>query len=306
MKKYAAYGLLFESVFDLHPLKPLDTKRLADVSIRRAAVAKEGLTSPKVSRALAQIDDETVWMNLPKIGRLQVSKGSEIFLDPEEGVDEQTLRLYIMGSAMGAILHQRGHLVLHANAIRVGEGVVLFAGISGSGKSTTAAAFHQKGFEVISDDVVALDVEGRILGGFPQIKLWKDALEKLNIPSDDLNRIRSQINKYSFPIDHSYSEQCHPIRAIYILTTANSIDPDQFKIEPLEGLQKFNALKQHTYRRHFMEGLGLKQAHLKLCGELANGVYMGHIIRPTGRFNAPELADYVLKDLENESLHNPE
>lgn len=302
MKKYAAYGLTFESEFDLPPIPPVESDQV-DVRILSGAVSAHGLATPNISKAIAQIAEAEVWMDIPNIARIQISDGKQIMIEPYPGSDEKSIGLYIMGSGMGAILHQRGHLVLHANAIRMGDSVVLFAGASGSGKSTTAATFYQKGYEIISDDVVALDEQGSTIGGIPQIKLWHDALEGLNIPVEGLDQIRLQINKYSFPIDSFDNERHLPIRAIYILGAANEQDPNHFDLTQLTGMAKFDALKRHTYRRHFMEGLGMKPIHLERCAQLASGVHMAHIIRPTGHFNAPQLVERVLQDLESAGLN---
>lgn len=274
----------------------------AQVTVRCASVPVDGIDGSRESRAFAQISDTQVWLDIPDICRMMVSNGDEILVDAYEGADEQSIRLYVLGSGMGAILHQRGYLVLHANAIRVSGGVVLFAGMSGVGKSTTAAVFHQRGFDVISDDVVAVDDEGRVIGGFPQIKLWEDTLKHLDIPRDNLNKIRLQVNKYSLPLPKGYEQAVLPILAIYFLEAASEQEPDKFELKPLEGIAKFNYLKAHTYRRHFMEGLGLKPHHMKLCAQIAGSAHICSITRPTRRFNAPELADFVLSDLKASGL----
>jgi len=309
MEKYTAYGLVFESELDLKPLKPIlfDTAESA-VFVKRGTVSDKGIEGSSEQRVFAQISKTQVWLNIPDICRMQISNGNEILVDAYEDADEQSIRLYILGSGVGAILHQRGFLVLHANAILVEEGqnsgAVLFAGMSGSGKSTTAAVFHQRGFQVISDDVVAVDDKGKIFGGFPQIKLWEDTLDQLEIVKDKLSQIRLQVKKYSFPLPASKQTAQMPIKAIYFLSVANEQNPELFELVPLEGIAKFNHLKAHTYRRHIMEGLGLKPQHMALCGEISNRAHMAKVIRPNRRFNAPELVDFVIQDLvSNNILH---
>jgi len=196
--------------------------------------------------------------------------------------------------------------VLHANAVNVGKGLVLFAGASGVGKSTTAAIFNQRGFDVVSDDVVAVSPGCHVIGGFPQIKLWADTLSHLDIEATRLSKLRDQIQKYGLPIEPVDDRAEMPIMAIYLLQTANELQSDKFEFAPLKGIEKFHGLKQCTYRRGFMEGMGLKPLHMKLCSTLATRTPMSIITRPTSRFNGPELVDAALSNLQSLGLLDAE
>lgn len=298
---YRAYNLTLASDFSLTPLHGARGENGADVSIRRGTVFSGGLPEARVSRAFAQVADNRVWLDVSNIARFLIEDGQRITVEPYPGADEDSIRLYLLGSGLGAILHQRGNLVLHANAVRVGDAAVLFAGTSGAGKSTTAAVFHQKGFPVIADDVVAVNHEGCVIGGFPQIKLWEDALHHLKIDKDGLDLIRHQMKKYSYPID-PHTDDHLPVKAVYFLASRNEHEEHQFEFHPLEGIAQFNHLKRHTYRPNFMEGLGLKPHHLKVAGRMAEDIVSARIVRPSRKFNAEELVDRVLKHLQENGI----
>ncbi|MEG8053162.1 hypothetical protein QP185_07710 [Sphingomonas aerolata] len=53
---------------------------------------------------------------------------------------------YLLGTALGALLHQRALLPLHCNAIVHDGKAFLFCGDSGAGKSTLAAVFEARGY----------------------------------------------------------------------------------------------------------------------------------------------------------------
>ena len=78
------------------------------------------------------------------------------------------------------ILHQRSLLPLHANAMVVEGRAIGFMGHPGAGKSTLAAWFHDRGFDVLADDVcvVTPGPDGRPLAhpGIPRLRLWREAL----------------------------------------------------------------------------------------------------------------------------------
>lgn len=299
--KYRAYNLVIESPLALAPLPEAGLGRTPDVLIRTGSVPSEGIPAARHRRVFAQVGQHAVWLDVKGIARFLIERGETITFDPYPGVDDDSLRLYLLGSGLGAILHQRGNLVLHANAIRIGDGAVLFAGASGAGKSTTAAVFHQQGYQVIADDVTAVDQEGRVIGGYPQLKLWEDTLNHLKINRDGLALIRHQLKKYSYPIASS-TERPLPVWAVYFLSSRNEHEDHQFEFHPLEGIAKFNHLKAHTYRRNFLEGLGLKPRHLQLCSRMAQTIVAARIVRPSREFNAVQLAERVLEHLRQAGI----
>lgn len=299
MTFYTAYGLLIQSELSLEPLEPIETGAKPDIVICFAAVSTEGFTSARVKRGASQIQDNAVWLDVPGIARFLACDGNSIDIEVYPGADLDAVRLYLLGSAMGAMLHQRGYLVLHANAIVVDGVAVLFIGRSGIGKSTTAAVFKGLGYEVLSDDVVAIDQSCCVIGGFPQIKLWDDVLEALAIDKTGLSKLRAGLNKYSLPIAASAASAPVPVGAIYYLQEANALASGEFQLKPLHGLDKFNTLKNNTYRPHYVTGLGNRREHLQMISRLTQSLHMVSLTRSTRSFNAPELVDLVLQDLHS-------
>ena len=72
--------------------------------------------------------------------------------------DEDVIRLYILGTCMGAILMQRKILPLHGSAIEIDGKAYAIVGDSGAGKSTLASAFLKQGYQLVSDDVIAVSL----------------------------------------------------------------------------------------------------------------------------------------------------
>ena len=120
---------------------------------------------------------------------------------------ERNVRLFLLGSAFGVLLHQRGLLPLHANAIEIDGRAVAFMGPSGAGKSTLAAWFHDRAFRVIADNVCAIsrNSEGRrqAAPGLPRLRLWAEALELMGRSSHALNRsfVDDDDEKFDVPMD---------------------------------------------------------------------------------------------------------
>jgi hypothetical protein len=98
--------------------------------------------------------------------------------------DDAVLARHFTDQVLAALLRNRGLLVLHANAVQTPDGVVVIAGESGSGKSTTLAALLRRGCRMLSDDVTALRPGAApglidVVPGAVQIQLTQDAAEGL-------------------------------------------------------------------------------------------------------------------------------
>ena len=70
-------------------------------------------------------------------------------------------------------------LKVHASAITNRRKTILFSGPSGSGKTTLAALLLQKGFDLVSDDLVLIDKKIRAFGFPSAMSVKKGSVEKL-------------------------------------------------------------------------------------------------------------------------------
>jgi hypothetical protein len=76
-----------------------------------------------------------------------------------------------------------GRLVLHACAVETPAGAIAFLGESGAGKSTMAAALCARGFPLVADDALVVDVSRRPIAVWPTadgLRLWTSD-EKLRV-----------------------------------------------------------------------------------------------------------------------------
>ena len=225
---YTAYGLTIISDFELPELLPLPPQDLPEnaVRIRRGEVPDE-LDDPVGTGVLYQAKPNEFLLRLDAIAGYYVTDGREIVVEPVPGATDDEVQLFLLGSALGALLHQRGLLVMHASAIETPMGAILISGTSGSGKSTLAAALWRRGYRLLADDVcaVAPKPDGTatpiVLPGYPQTKLWADTTRKLALDLDSLRRVRPQLDKYAVPLEAEFSNQSLPLYAVYLLQTHN-------------------------------------------------------------------------------------
>jgi len=291
----AAYGLRFDSALPLPELLPTDGLAAdADVQVRFGNVDEAGLAGGTQVGPFAWASPDALWLQVPRIARYLVRRGCEIVIDPAPGIDDDSLRLFLLGSCVGALLFQRGLLVLHGNAVQIGEHCLVCVGPSGAGKSTLAAAFLRRGYPVIADDVTPVDQHGRVLAGIPRIKLWQDSASALSIDTEPLRRIRPVLEKFDVPVPAPPGDTAVPLRWVYLLQPENR---DDVAIEAVPGLQRFMPLRDNTYRQNFLAGMGLGSEHLALIGRLASQVRLSRLRRPTAGFTVEAMVDAILDDV---------
>ncbi|WP_186456826.1 hypothetical protein [Sphingomonas suaedae] len=238
--------------------------------------------------------EHALWLHVPGVARYLIRDGRELTYAPETGADEGSVRVFMLGSCIGALLLQRQQMVLHGNAFEVGDRCVICVGSSGAGKSTLAARMLQRGHRIIADDVCAIDPQGRAVPGMPRLKLWQETARRLGIDIAGLQRIRPSIAKFDLPIGDAFRTDPASIAAIYILKPWNR---DHFAIDEIKGIEKFQALRANSYRYRFLKGMDLGPWHLQQCSALAGTVPLAQISRPRVGFDIDGLADFILTDL---------
>lgn len=293
--RYAAYGLTIDSALELPELGPArESTGDADVSIRIGTVSRHGTPGAGQCDQATWLDPHTFWLHVDPVAYYLVRDGCSITVMPEPDADPSELRAFLLGSASGALLLQRGFLVLHGNAIRVGDSCLVCVGDSGAGKSTLAAGFLQRGYQVLADDVVAVDESGCAIPGYPRIKLWKDAADYLGVPTEGRERIFPDWDKYNLPLEGFDPDLRLPIRWIYLL---GSGDVDAVRIDPVTGMRRFRLLRDNTYRHEYLEGEALLAGHLKQCSRLASRTRLAQVTRPSEGFSLDALIDSLLADV---------
>lgn len=295
---YTCYGLSLQSQIPLPELEPLSASsfptNVPDIDIRLGRITQDALPNGKQLGPFLWVNTSALWLKVPNVATFLVSDGRQIVIDPHPGIDDDSVRVFLLGSALGALLFQRGHLVLHGNAIRIGDQCMVCVGHSGAGKSTLAAGFMQRGYSILADDVVPVDSQCQALPGFPRIKLWQDVADKLAINTTELRRIRPNTEKFNLPVEANLTLNPLPIRWVYILGSDHIED---MKVEPIQGLYRFRPLHDNTYRVRFLQGMSLKPEHLQLCGKLAGRIRLARITRPRHGFNLEPMIDRILADI---------
>lgn len=242
---------------------------------------------------------------IPTVGHFYVYAGKNIWVHPDKNASLDHLKLFILGSSMGAILHQRGHLVLHGNAIEIGSGCSVFVGLSGNGKSTLAGAFLKCGHRVLTDDVCAITFQNgvpTVSPGYPQIKLWRDSAETLGQDPSKLNSIYDRVDKFAIPIHNSFVNKSLPIYQIIVL---NTWEQQNIELKRITGVHQFQAIFENTYRQNFISRMRQDKSYFELCNQLANKTPILSLTRPKTPYRLDELISTILSHPATQQYYEP-
>jgi hypothetical protein len=266
---YSLFGLTVRSQVAL-PVLASAGNRSPDIEVRLGSIDVRG----EHAWGYSEVKGGTL-LSIEKVGRFLIRGGADIIVEPVPGASERNIRLFLLGSAFGAVLHQRGLMPLHANAVLIDGCAFAFCGHSGAGKSTMAAWFHDRGYPLLADDVcvIGFDGSGGALAypGVPRVRLWREALEASGRLPGDYERSFDDIDKYDVPIPAGNPTEPAPLAAVYLLAKAEE-GAQAGDIERLTGVAAVETLVSNTYRGAYLRTIGGTGAHLAVCARIAQTV----------------------------------
>jgi len=294
-KKYRVFGLLVESEIELPGLNK-EFNGAPHVTIRYGTIPKR-LNNIIGKGILFENNSNELILRIESVSSYLISNGDSIIISPCDKATLEEIRLFLLGSCFGALLQQREVFPLHGSAISFQNHGLVFIGKSSSGKSSLAAGFVKKGYNLLADDICAISEKNKnvmfIEPGLPHIKLWKDILEYLEYEGD-LVKIRPSLEKYRKNELTNYCNIPKPIKRIIALSTSNKSD---FAFTKISGTEKFNLLRENSYRFKFIKEMNLITSHFKFLSSLSNSVELYMLERPVSPIKIIELVEYIEEQL---------
>jgi len=291
---YVAYGLSICSEVELPEL--LIGSSGSDIAIRCQAVDPSLVEKAEDPPGYVRVDPSSYCLHLPEIGTFLAREGKEVLVDAAPGSDERIIRLAILGPMLGMLLAQRGFLVLHGSAILGPDGAVVFLGPKGWGKSTIAAALHLRGYPLVADDVIAVEIGAgeypRVLPGFPQLKLWPEVLSHLGEDPETLPRLAASMEKRSHAVKDGFASTPLRLSRIYVLDAGSHL-----AIEPIPAATGILELVRNTFTLRFVQLPEIRPRHFRQCADLAAFVPLSRLRRPYSLLKLRELVDLIEQDL---------
>lgn len=230
--------------------------------------------------------------------------GRAIWAEWSEPTTTDEITAFLVGRILAFVLHLRGHACLHASAIALNGGAVLFAGNPGMGKSSTAAAFAERGYPVLTDDVAAVrreEVDDRILmsPGIPRLCLCPDSVEFLYGPGqvERLPVLFPEEDKRVVKLDATsgkFQTEPLPLEAIYLLAPRTA-EPSAPRLEEVVGADRLIRLLYNGFM-HLTLDQQQTVRQFQILGEIARTVRVRQLVPSNDPKKLAQLCELVEND----------
>lgn len=295
---YTIFGLNISSECELDMLNLITQPTSIDVTIAFGKTPTQ-LDNPLDKNASFEAKEGAFLTWFTDISlRFYVENGTKIIIETGGSEDWDLIKSFLLSAIMGALLHQRKVIPLHAGGVVINGEVILFSGQSGAGKSTTTAAFKEQGYQLMADDVAVIHYDEEkipiVEPGVPFVKLWKESFDILEKKVPTKGKIRKNFDKYFVPIKN-LAVAALPIKRIYILEKSDQITEPIIK--DLSNIETVHHLRMGTYRYYYLIGMKGEKEHFQLAFDLGNQKKVKHLTRPM-KYPVNELLSFILDDLE--------
>ena len=224
-------------------------------------------------------------------------QGTKIEVRPHRGTSVGWVQSMICGMLMAFALHIKGTGNLHASSVEIHGGAVAFLGDPGSGKSTMAAAFAERGHSVISDDVLVIDsTPGDFLAqpGVSQLMLSRASMNTVGRGNMETESLASVGEKLRLPIDGTWAKFVSnpvPLKGMFLLSRG----PENTAVN-VERLTVVEATRQaviNTLCLPILPPYAIKR-FLKFSANLASNVPVWKLKYGEGRANLSGVHEAIL------------
>lgn len=211
-------------------------------------------------------------------------------------VTDEVVVTYLLGQALSFCLLARGVEPLHATSVVVNGTAIAFLGDSGYGKSTLAAALLERGYRLLTDDVLVVRFDGTRAMAYPslaRIKLTPESADAVLRGRDSVPMNRFTVKRIFPLLDEECASHAAPLRAMYVI--AEKADDAALTIRPLGGSAQFLSVIQNTFNDSVLHLSRVKRQFF-FARRLVGIVPIKALSYPRDLALLPAIADAVLAD----------
>ncbi len=212
----------------------------------------------------------------------------------------ESLTTYLLGQVLSFSLLSFGCDPLHATAVVIDGEAVAFLGDCGYGKSTLGAAFVARGYQILTDDVLALRPRDNRWMAYPgprRLKLFPSVARKVLARAGG-RLLNADTSKLVLPLSPGEAtNRAVPVRALYVLRDPNARDSlTRVRIAPLQGPNAFLEVTRSAFNLIHVDRARLEN-HFTMAAQLVSEVPLRRLAYPRKLDSLGAVCDAVLSDL---------
>ena len=304
--KYLIFGLVTDCLIPLPEAFPARPDAATDVTII-CGTAGEGF---QTDDSFKQAREKRYWWQGMQAenrmifncqaGLFEIRDGNTIIMQLYPDADNELAKIFLLGSAMGAIQVQRGRIPVHGGAIFTSNGAVIITGGQGAGKSTMTSAFVHNGYPYLTDDVSSVSFEDDnaiIFPAYPQRKLVRDACASLGYTPDDLILVDSGRDKFAVRDKENW---CMEPTRLWAIAELFPIGKDEVvSVSRVKGRDMLDCVARNLYRlwMHMPDG-GMKPGVFKKILNIAGQTEVYRVGVPRDIGNIAGIAQDIASELK--------
>lgn len=288
---YSSFGLIIKSDIEISEFIPGTGEEDISIFIGKVPDKIEEMVDQAVDYKISRTE---FLFFVENVGKYYIKEGRLIIVEPSEGADAAAIKVYLIGTAIGAVLLQRGVLPIHGSSVIINGHAVIFTGCSGAGKSTICAGLREQGFEFFGDDISVVTINGsglpQVQSSFPMQRLCTDTAEKMGYNKNELQLACKEDNKYVIKDYENFKTGSAELAAIFELSAK---DNGEVQLTEVKGVEKLMRITNNIYYFSILKRLGIKEAFFKQCLTVAKNVGFYKLQRPAGKDTVKEQIDKV-------------
>jgi hypothetical protein len=209
--------------------------------------------------------------------------------------------LRLLGPVLSYWFERRGLPTLHASAVAVNGGALVFLSRHGGGKSGLAAAMMRAGCPLLTDDLAVLEEREEcweIRPSYPEMRMWPDEASHFVGPPEGLPRVQTDSEKRRVAVGDggfgAFLDASTPLACIYLASRRQETDGG-VESEPVSRSEALIELVRHSFSPRLVEAAGLQPARLDRLARLVRRVPVRRLSYPSGFERLPEIAEILLR-----------
>ena len=239
---------------------------------------------------------------------LRFSTRADFFVWPEriachlhDPRDAFAIDVWLFGTVFAYWLERRGMPTLHASVVASKGSAIGFLATSQGGKSTLAASMLQAGAELLSDDLLPLDVrEARTLArpAYPQMRFWPEQAASLLGGTHRFPQAFPGTTKLVVTLEASgmgsFCPTPTPLHTIYL---PERIGEGPVDITPVPAGEALFAFIRHSFLAGIVEAMGMTPRRFATLSRCLTHQRVRRLRYPAGMHHLRAVRDAILDDL---------